>query len=84
VAWGGAREGTAPRSHSPACGRDANAPIHHDRAERDELTHINGYIKVDEAEGVELVPLVNASKTAGTFQSWLTPECFAKYADEIA
>ncbi|MDP2872019.1 MAG: M81 family metallopeptidase [Bacillota bacterium] len=47
-------------------------------------TYINGYMKVAEAEGVELVPLVYASKTAGGFQSWLTPACFDKYASEIA
>lgn len=48
-------------------------------------TYINGYMRVLEAAGdVEIVPLVYASKTPGGFQSWLTPECFDKYADEIA
>lgn len=51
-------------------------------------TYINGFIKVADAdsgpEPLELVPLVYSSKTAGGFQSWLTPECFNKYADEIA
>lgn len=47
-------------------------------------TYINGYIKVLESEGAEIVPLVYAQKTSGGFQSWLTLECFDKYADEIA
>ena len=47
-------------------------------------TYINGYMRVLEAEGVEIVPLVVASKTPGGFSSWLTTECFDKYANEIA
>ena len=47
-------------------------------------TYINGYMKVLEAEGAEMVPLVYADKTPGGFQSWLTKECFDKYADEMA
>lgn len=47
-------------------------------------TYINGYMKVLEAERAEMVPLVYASKTPGRFQSWLTTECFDKYANEIA
>lgn len=47
-------------------------------------TYINGYIKVLESEGAQIVPLVYAQKTPGGFQSWLTTECFDKYADEIA
>ncbi len=47
-------------------------------------TYINGYMKVLEKSGAEIVPLVNAVKTPGGFQSWLTTECFDKYADEIA
>ncbi|MDP2872662.1 MAG: M81 family metallopeptidase [Bacillota bacterium] len=48
-------------------------------------TYINGYMRVLEAtEGAEIVPLVYASKTPGGFQSWLVPECFDKYANEIA
>ena len=47
-------------------------------------TYINGYIKVADEECLELVPLVYSSKTAGGFQSWLTTECFDKYANEIA
>lgn len=46
--------------------------------------YINGFLKVLEAEGAELVPLVVAHKTAGGFSSWLTTECFDKYANEIA
>ncbi len=46
--------------------------------------YINGFMKVLEAEGAEMVPLVNAQKTAGGFSSWLTTECFDKYANEIA
>ncbi len=41
-------------------------------------TYINGYMKVLEAEGAEIVPLVYAGKTPGGFQSWLAPECFGK------
>jgi microcystin degradation protein MlrC len=47
-------------------------------------TYINGYMKVLEAEGVEIVPLVVAHKTPGGFSSWITMECFDKYANEIA
>jgi len=47
-------------------------------------TYINGFIKVLEAEGAEMVPLVYAQKTAGGFSSWLTTDCFDKYANEIA
>lgn len=46
-------------------------------------TYINGYMKVLEKEGVEIVPLVDAEKTGGGFSSWLTKECFDKYANEI-
>ena len=46
--------------------------------------YINGYIRAAEAEGAELVPLVYARKTPGGFQSWLTTECFDRYANEIA
>lgn len=46
--------------------------------------YVNGYIKVLEAEGAEMVPLVYAQKTPGGFSSWLTTDCFDKYAHEIA
>ncbi len=46
--------------------------------------YINGFICAAEAERAELVPLVYATKTPGGFQSWLTTECFDKYANEIA
>ncbi len=46
--------------------------------------YINGFIRAAESEGATLVPLVYARKTPGGFQSWLTRECFDKYADEIA
>ena len=46
-------------------------------------TYINGYMKVLEAEGVEIVPIVQASKGGGGFSSWLTPDCFDKYSYEI-
>ena len=45
--------------------------------------YINGYMKVLEAEGVEIVPIVYASKGGGGFSSWLTPDCFDKYSNEI-
>jgi len=46
-------------------------------------TYINGYMKVLEAEGAEIVPITYASKGPGGFSSWLTPECFDKYSYEI-
>ncbi|MFP4200086.1 MAG: M81 family metallopeptidase [Clostridia bacterium] len=46
--------------------------------------YINGFIRAAEEEEVELVPLVYSRKTPGGFQSWLTTECFDKYANEIA
>jgi microcystin degradation protein MlrC len=46
-------------------------------------TYINGYMKVLEAEGVEVVPITYAAKGPGGFSSWLTPECFDKYSYEI-
>ena len=46
-------------------------------------TYINGYMKVLEAEGAEIVPIVHASKGGGGFSSWLTPDCFDKYSYEI-
>ena len=47
-------------------------------------TYINGYMKVAEAEGVELVPLVAAGMAPGGYTSWFEPSCFDKYANEIA
>ena len=47
-------------------------------------TYINGYINVLEAAGAEMVPITYAQKTPGPFASWLTTECFDKYANEIA
>ncbi len=47
-------------------------------------TYINGYINVLEREGAEIVPILYAQKTPGPFASWLTTECFDRYADEIA
>ncbi len=46
-------------------------------------TYINGYMKVLEAGGAEIVPIVYASKGGGGFSSWLTPDCFDKYSYEI-
>jgi microcystin degradation protein MlrC/catechol 2,3-dioxygenase-like lactoylglutathione lyase family enzyme len=53
-------------------------------AHREMPTYINGYLQVLESEGVEVVPLVDAVKTPGGFSSWLTTDCFDKYANEIA
>ncbi len=46
--------------------------------------YINGFMRVLEAEGAEMVPTVAASKGPGGFSSWLTTECFDKYSYEIA
>lgn len=45
--------------------------------------YINGFINVLEAEGAEMIPTVAASKGPGGFSSWLTTDCFDKYATEI-
>jgi microcystin degradation protein MlrC len=50
---------------------------------RDIPTYINGYIKVLEAEGAEMVPILETRKAPGPFSSWITTECFDKYATEI-
>ncbi|HHY75550.1 MAG TPA: M81 family metallopeptidase, partial [Firmicutes bacterium] len=47
-------------------------------------TYINGYMRVLEAEGAEMVPTVYASKGPGGFSSWITTDCFDKYSYEIA
>jgi microcystin degradation protein MlrC len=46
-------------------------------------TYVNGYMKVLEAEGVEIVPILEAHKGPGGFSTWLTPECYDKYTYEI-
>lgn len=46
--------------------------------------YINGFMRVLEAEGAEIVPIVAANKGPGGFSSWLTTECFDKYSYEIA
>jgi microcystin degradation protein MlrC len=46
--------------------------------------YINGFMRVLEAEGAEMVPTVAAGKGPGGFSSWLTTECFDKYSYEIA
>jgi len=45
--------------------------------------YINGYLKVLEAEGAEVVPLLYASRGPGGFTSWLTNDTYEKYANEI-
>jgi microcystin degradation protein MlrC len=47
-------------------------------------TYINGYMKVLEAEGAEIVPVTYAARGPGGFTSWLTNDCYEKYANEIA
>ncbi len=47
-------------------------------------SYISGYVKVLESIGAEIVPLVDAFRGAGGFYSWLTIDCFDKYANEIA
>jgi len=47
--------------------------------------YINGYIKVAEEEGAELVGILSAAHSwGGSSGSWLTRVCFDKYADGIA
>lgn len=46
--------------------------------------YINGFLEVLNAEGAEVVPIINTRKTSGGFSSWLTTDCFDKYANEIA
>ena len=48
-------------------------------------TYVNGFIKVAEEEGVELVGILDASRAyGGSSGSWLTKECFEKYSNGIA
>jgi len=47
--------------------------------------YVRGFMKVAEEEGVELVGILDASRSwGGSSGSWLTPDCFDKYADGIA
>lgn len=54
------------------------------KAHRGIPTYINGYLNVLEAEGAEVVPLLYAARGPGGFTSWLTPDAYEKYANEIA
>jgi len=48
-------------------------------------TYINGFIRVAEEEGVELVGILSAARSwGGSSGSWLTKECFDKYSNSIA
>ncbi len=44
--------------------------------------YINGYLNVLRADGVEPVPVINVHKVPGPFTSWITHECFERYASE--
>ena len=47
--------------------------------------YLRGFISVAEKEGAELVGILDASRSwGGSSGSWLTPECFDRYADGIA
>ncbi|MBL7080863.1 M81 family metallopeptidase [Candidatus Bathyarchaeota archaeon] len=47
--------------------------------------YLKGFIDVAEKEGVELVGVLDASRSwGGSSGSWLTPECFDAFADGIA
>lgn len=54
------------------------------RENRGVPTYINGYLNVLAYEGIEAVPIVEARKAPGPFSSWITEECFDKYAAEIS
>lgn len=47
-------------------------------------TYVNGFMKVAEAEGAELLPVLSVGMAPGGFTSWFETECFDKYANEIA
>jgi len=47
-------------------------------------TYINGFLRVLEEAGAEVVPIVEVVKAPGPFTGWITYECFEKYATEIA
>ena len=46
-------------------------------------TYINGFLRVLEAEGAEVVPILESRKAPGPFSGWITTECFDKYTGEI-
>ncbi|MGD2200108.1 MAG: M81 family metallopeptidase [Candidatus Bathyarchaeota archaeon] len=47
--------------------------------------YVRGFIETAEEEGAELVGILDASRSwGGSSGSWLTEECFDKYADGIA
>jgi microcystin degradation protein MlrC len=47
--------------------------------------YVRGFVKVAEEQGVELVGILDASRSwGGSSGSWLTPDCFNKYVDGIA
>ena len=47
--------------------------------------YVRGFVKVAEEEGAELVGILDASRSwGGSSGSWLTPDCFDRYADGIA
>ena len=47
-------------------------------------TYVNGFMKVAEATGAELLPVLSVGMAPGGFTSWFETECFDKYADEIS
>jgi microcystin degradation protein MlrC len=48
-------------------------------------SYLRGFIKVAEEEKIDLVGILDASRSwGGSSGSWLTPDCFNKYADGIA
>ncbi len=47
-------------------------------------TYINGFLRVLDAEGAEVVPILESRKAPGPFSGWITTECFDKYTGEIA
>ena len=47
--------------------------------------YVRGFVNVAEEAGVELVGILDASRSwGGSSGSWLTKECFEKYANGIA
>lgn len=46
-------------------------------------TFIHGYLKALEEAGCEAVPVIEVVRAPGPFSSWITRECFEKYAGEI-
>jgi microcystin degradation protein MlrC len=47
-------------------------------------TYVNGFMKVAEAEGLTLLPILSVGMAPGGFTSWFETECFDKYSYEIA